>query len=88
MDIPRRDFFGIIAAPLLRHIGPPPSPIASAVKLENFSVGGVVPTGQFAVSLQDYVISRRSAEDWARKIASLTDAGEITFNVTFEPRFS
>ena len=28
----RRDFFGIVAAPLLRHVGPPPDPIANVFR--------------------------------------------------------
>lgn len=34
MDLNRRNFFGIIGAPLIRHVGPPPAPMA---------MGGFIP---------------------------------------------
>ncbi len=85
MEFGRRDFFGVIAAPLLRKLVPP-APMAKGPCL-NFGNGTV----SFATIEKVRSLSgpswqfNPSADFWDTKMATLLDAPAISFDLTFEP---
>ncbi len=81
MDFDRRNFFGVIAAPLLRRFTPP-APMAKGF----LTIGNG--TMSFATLAKVRSISGPSRQFdpdfWNKKITTLLDAGSISFDMTFE----
>jgi len=80
MTFDRRDFFGVIAAPLLRKLVPPVPMAKDTVTIGNMT---------FATIANVRSISGPSikpdAEFWRKKTATLLDAGSISFDIHFVP---
>ncbi len=82
MDFDRRNFFGVIAAPLLRRFTPP-VPVAKGPGL-----GMRNGTMSFATLAKVRSISGPSRQFdpdfWNKKITTLLDAGSVSFDMKFE----
>ena len=80
MTFDRRDFFGVIAAPLLRKLVPPVPMAKSPIALA--TIGGTI---SGPVRIIDVTTHSINAAHWRKQLRPLLDAGDLSFDIHFEP---